>query len=341
MKLSKNNLKAVSVSIDSRIRPSLSKLLGKIKPIRKGYYEYVDMPIGGDAPKAFIRLYTFGEGKKQHPKTWPKYIAKVGKKHYPTESIIEYLLNQIGEALGFNMAKSSLRMADNQLRFLSKYFLKPNESLVHGSEIFAAYLEDSDKSFVQEIENENLARECFTFPFVIRAIEYSFPDESSAILKAFFKLLLFDAITGNNDRHFENWGIIKDLSGKAPPLFSPIYDTARGLFWNKQEKGINKLFKKKLEIDEVQFQKYLNKSSPKIGWDGSSNINHFTIIESICKAYLTYKGICKEVLKDVNLDKCLNMIESDFKSFFSQKRFMLVTKCLEHRFKTLQNTCNK
>ena len=33
--------------------------------------------VGGDAPKDLIRLYNYGKGRKNNPKTWKKYIAKI------------------------------------------------------------------------------------------------------------------------------------------------------------------------------------------------------------------------------------------------------------------------
>jgi len=48
-------------------------------------------------------------------------------------------------------------------------------------------------------------------------------------LKEFVKMLLFDAIVGNNDRHFYNWGLLPTYVTKKKPIFAPIYDTARGV----------------------------------------------------------------------------------------------------------------
>ena len=76
---------------------NLRKIHAKVTPIRQGYYQILDVPIGGDAPKDFIHLYKYGEGKRKNINTWAKYIAKVGRKWYPIESIVEYLLNRIGE----------------------------------------------------------------------------------------------------------------------------------------------------------------------------------------------------------------------------------------------------
>jgi hypothetical protein len=149
---------------------NISKLHNKIKPLRKGYYQVLNISVGGDAPKDFIRVYQYGQGMKKNVKDWPKFIAKVGHKWYPIESITEYLHNRIGEILGLNMAESELRLVDEQIRFLSKYFLKEDETLVHGAQIFSGYLEESDDAFVTEIEKKGLTRELLTFQVTSAAI---------------------------------------------------------------------------------------------------------------------------------------------------------------------------
>ncbi len=143
------------------------------------------------------------------------------------ESITEYLLNRIGEVLGLEMAFSRLMVAGEQIRFLSRYFLTGNEQLVHGAQIFSGYLEDEE--LVEQIEREQMSRDLFTFQFVETSLQHQFPEHASQLLESFVKLLVFDAIIGNNDRHFYNWGVIADITGKNIPRFSPIYDTARGL----------------------------------------------------------------------------------------------------------------
>jgi HipA-like C-terminal domain len=193
-----------------------------------------DFSVGGDAPKNFIRVYEYGSAKRDDPASWLKYIAKTGHKWYPNESITELLLNNLGSALGLTMAKSKLAIISGQLRFLSEYFLSsPEYELVHGADIFADYV--MDKVWVEDVEQKKLARKFFTFQFAEKAIQKAFPQNFSDLLHEFVKLLIFDAIVGNNDRHFYNWGIIKDITDTIPPKFSPIFDTARGLFWNQKE----------------------------------------------------------------------------------------------------------
>ena len=147
---------------------------GALPPLRKGYYyTVVGQTIAGDAPKDFIRAYTYGKAKRANPRKWPAYIAKVGHKWYPNESITEHLLTRIGQVLGLQMAESSLVSAHGQVRFLSRYFLGRNQNLVHGAEIFAGYLEDKD--FVEEVERVGATQDLFTFQFVKEAIQAQFP----------------------------------------------------------------------------------------------------------------------------------------------------------------------
>jgi hypothetical protein len=104
---------------------------GAIKcPKKHQYYIVTNVIIPGDAPKDFIKYYHYKNGRKDRPKTWPSYIAKLGHKHYPVESITEYLLNRIGEVLGLNMAKSELGWFGGQIRFLSKYFISKRRSFI-------------------------------------------------------------------------------------------------------------------------------------------------------------------------------------------------------------------
>ena len=152
-----------------------------VPPLRKKDYHVVKKPMDGDAPKNFIRVYAYGKARRDAPRKWPAYIAKVGHKWYPNESITEHLLTRIGQLLDLKMARSSLRSAHGQIRFLSRYFLGPKQNLVHGTEIFAGYLED--EAFVKEVERAGADRDLFTFQFVHKAIRSEFPDRNPPLWK--------------------------------------------------------------------------------------------------------------------------------------------------------------
>ncbi len=296
--------------------------------------------VSGDAPKAFMRIYEYNKCRKSNLKTWPQYIVKTGHKWYPTESLTEYLLNQLDLDFGLKMAESRLAIISGQLRFMSKYFLTgSNCELVHGAEIFAGYI--GDRQFVENIEEKHLSKDLFTLQFVENAVEYLFPMQKSTIMCNLIKMLIFDALVGNNDRHFYNWGVVRTADYNNQPTFSPIYDTARGLFWNESEQKVHELLK-----DQNRFLKYLEKytdnSAPKIGWDRQKNINHYKLVEKIYHAEFYFsKSEIRELLLQNILHKMLYTVNTLFKNYLSNERRLLITKCLELRYSNLYRIVNQ
>lgn len=305
---------------------------GLIPSLRKGYFYVVDIPISGDAPKDFIKVYEYGSARKTNRRKWTAYIAKVGHKWYPIESITEYLLNRIGETLGLKMAASRLMIGNEQIRFLSKYFLGKDERLVHGAQIYSAMLGDED--FVENIEAQGMSRDFFTFQFTEEAIKNSFPEHKDQILCELVKLLIFDAVVGNNDRHFYNWGVITHLKGDEPPRFSPVYDTARGLFWNQSEKWIADFVSQPKQLEQ-RIAKYADNSRPKIGWENVLNINHFQLVELLHQDDKRYCYLCKDFLQHNSLNKIFEVLDSEFYQLLSLQRMSLIKRCLIYRFERL------
>ncbi|MEO0554129.1 MAG: HipA domain-containing protein [Bacteroidota bacterium] len=303
--------------------------------LRKGYYFIVnDYSITGDAPKDFIRLYEYGSCNKLNSKGWPLYIAKTGHKWYPNESICEQLMTRLGECFGINIAQSKLGIGNNQLRFLSKYFLEKDQQLIHGAEIYSGFL--SDDQFVKQVEDEGKARDFFTIRFTKRALKFTFGENVTDIFNDFVRMVLFDAIIGNNDRHYYNWGIVRHVKGKHKPFFSPVYDTARGLYWNESEENLS------LRIAEPSIEKYVDNSRPKLGWENESDINHFKLIELLYMYRLDY-NISDDVFKILsksNLKNSLDVIQKEFKFLLSENRKNLISKCLIKRFEKLENIIN-
>lgn len=309
------------------------KAIERIK--RQSFIVLPDFSVGGDAPKDFIKLYQYGRVRRKNAKNWIGYIAKVGHKWYPNESITEFLMSCIGNSLGLKMANSKLTIISGQIRFLSEYFLISNyHELIHGADIFANYIADRD--LVEEIENSKLAREFFSFQFTCKAIETVFSENSDLIIRDFVKLLMFDAIIGNNDRHFYNWGVIRSIDGRNQPCFSPIYDTARGLFWNRSEKKLSEIRTQKQ--DAVYLQNYVNKCLPKIGWDGEKDLNHFELIAKIKKNYPIYKDIIDELVTEEKEEKVLIALKKQLSGLFTVNRLHFITECLKLRFNKLR-TC--
>ena len=98
------------------------------------------------------------------------------------------------------MNQVRLVIINGQVRFLSQDFLMPGQKLVHGVEILAEYFQD--RGFVEEINKDRKTRrEFFTFEEVNEAIKYVYPLGHDIIMLDLVKMIVFDAIVGNNDRH--------------------------------------------------------------------------------------------------------------------------------------------
>ena len=312
-----------------------SKSIPELK--KNNYWVERSMTVSGDAPKELLHIYEYSKSNTFHKVNFrkcPLYIAKTGHKWYPNESITEYLLNRLGVVFGLKMADCRLMRINGQVRFLSKYFLSPRtEELVHGAEIFAGYL--SDSSFVEEVEEANLSRDFFTLQFVEKAVSQRFPDEHQEIMHDLVKLLLFDALVGNNDRHFFNWAVIRPMMRNGQARFSPVYDTARGLFWNDSDQNLEKWKHPKQMAAHIK--KYSEASRPKLGWVGEKNINHFRLVEQI---YGNEFYMSKEEVKTLFSERMINemkcLIKGEFADCFSQLRMDFIIKCLECRYQTIK-----
>ncbi len=220
--------------------------------------------------------------------------------------------------------------AHGQIRFLSRYFLKKKQTLVHGAQIFASYLED--EQFVEEVERARAAREIFTFQFVEEAIRARFPDETASLMEAFVRMLAFDAIVGNNDRHHYNWGGVVHALGAHEPYFAPIYDSARALFWNFSEDRLAARWKNAPSSERDRFlTRYIENSRPKTGCDGFSNLNHFQLIERLCDHHPSYHTALVDLYRPDLLKNVSALFRTEFRDLFSEQRKEIILECLARR----------
>lgn len=312
-----------------------SRLIGQICAISKKHYRIIkDTSVGGDAPKELLRVYEYEKGtQRTNPRNWPIYIVKTGHKWYPFESITEYLLNRIGQVMGMQMAESRLAFINGQIRFMSKLFRTDYEQILeHGAELYSGYL--GDRGFVEEVEENQMAQKFFTVSFTRETIMHIYPHQGDAIFLEFARMLVFDAIVGNNDRHFYNWGVLKHLKARHQPYFSPIYDTARAFFWNRSEKQL-------LKYDPVartkMIRNYVHRSKPKIGIERKENCNHEDIVRLLCaNRFSDTRAIVYEMITEQNQKRVHEMLHDEFGHILSPIRLSFITECVNLRFTMLK-----
>ena len=125
------------------------------------------------------------------------------------------------------------------------------------------------------------------------------------------------------------------MMGNGRARFSPVYDTARGLFWNDSDQNLEKWKHPKQMASHIK--KYCEASRPKLGWVGEKNINHFRLVEQI---YESEFYISKEEVKTLFSERMINemkcLIKGEFADYFNQLRLDFIIKCLECRYQTIK-----
>ncbi len=313
--------------------------LGGIEIAKKHRYTIIkDISVTGDAPKDIIRYYEYGKALKKNNKKWPIYIAKLGHKYYPMESITEQLITDIGITYNFNMASSKISFIGGQIRFLSLYFLNnKTQELLHGADLYAGFL-NNDKRFVDDVEETKMTQDFFTIKFTKEVIESFFKDkEKQNIFNDFMRMLFFDGLIGNNDRHMYNWGIVRDIFGRETAYFSKIYDTARGLLWNQTEEQLKKIIKNGKIENFVK--KYCENSKPKIGVENKPIVNHFELIDYY-KDHYKNDGEIISIFEKNKIDTIIYMINQKYNKLLSENRRVLIIEILKFRFNKIKEILN-
>ncbi|MDX2049026.1 MAG: HipA domain-containing protein [Chitinophagaceae bacterium] len=329
-----NLRKEISINSSGKLlNESLIPLLKEQDYIVKNY------KLDGDAPKQFIKAYFYQENstvRRSSSGSWIPYIAKTAEKWYPQESVVEYMINRMGQVLGINMNEIKLIKANGQIRFLSKYFLNKNEKLIHGAEICGEYL--NDMRMAKAIaDHKTTSRELFTFEFIKDAIRMVFPEYFEDILAELVKMITFDALAGNNDRHFYNWGVIdtKKKTSKKP-TFAPLYDSARGLLWNESDENCRHLLKLHQQNGKKVIN-YIENASPRISIEENKEANHFQLIDFIKRYNKEYGQIVNILASFENQEKVIRMVGDEFFPLFIPERCELIKIIIESRFDRIRS----
>lgn len=328
--------KEISIN-SSGLLPGISS----IPILRERDYYVIDKNLDGDAPKQLIKVYEHTKGgtvRRDQLSTWTPYIAKTAEKWYPHESVLEYFINRAGQVLGLKMNEIKLYRINGQIRFLSRFFLQKSETLIHGAEICGDYL--GDRAFVAEIaNNKEEARELLTFEFVCDAVRSVFKSHANSILDELVRMLIFDALLGNNDRHFYNWAVIRPVrKGKNPPRLAPIYDSSRGLFWNHSRDSVVKWEKQLTDPNWKRYQKYLDGASPRFSLDKDKAVNHFQFIAHLCRIDRRFSNFAADLANPQQKLKLQKLLKNEFGEIFSPERQSLMAQNIADRFRLVNES---
>lgn len=160
--------------------------------------------------------------------------------------------------------------------------------------------------------------------------------------KDLLKVIIFDTLIGNSDRHHSNLAVIaKGTSYKENEIYnikfeyklSPLYDNGSSLCSYVNEEDINTILK-----DKMKFESLINtKSKSAIGYENERPIRHFDLLQKIKDNYYddTIKIVTKirDNINENSVDKILNEFDSTILSEDMKK--LLKIYLLERRKRIL------
>ena len=131
------------------------------------------------------------------------------------------------------------------------------------------------------------------------------------------KILLFDALIGNSDRHHSNWGITvtkeflaveKNEKEVNVMTMSPLYDNGSSLCSYINENDIETILK-----DKMKYESIINtKSKSAIGWNNIRPIRHFELIKKLKEEYFNETiDFVKNIKKNIT-EQSIDAILSNF-----------------------------
>jgi len=166
-------------------------------------------------------------------------------KDYTYEFWNEIIAYEVGTMLGFTMLRYDIAVDGDLMGCICESMINSEEEeLVEGIKYLQAYSPDYDPSKKEH-------QKWYTFDLIERALESA---KIGHFINDVIKIIIFDSLIGNGDRHQENWAVISkqqlitdivdDLATKNEYKLHFLF---RWLFrWLKQQVNISRLEGKKL-----------------------------------------------------------------------------------------------
>lgn len=180
-----------------------------------------------------------------------------------SEACSEKIAYEIAKSIGYNCARIELAYDEKgELCVLNYFFLREGEK------------HDDIAPYLMDVKKEGQTRKDFYTYENIKSVLMRM-DKSKSLYRSFVKIMIFDALIGEQDRHEENWGIIVNDLGT---FMSPLYDNGDSLlrdFYNAE-------FGNKFYNKEKDFNKYICKSLTQIYDENKKKYRHFDLIQKLC-----------------------------------------------------------
>lgn len=306
-------------------------------------------------------VQTIGSREKffvENPADEKLYFFKESINKFPSEFWSEIIASKIGATLGFNILDYNIAIHKDVVGCICESMIElQSQELEHGINLIKKAVKDFKVS---------------KRPIILFSdVEKSFASNPSFI-NEFIEMLVFDSIIGNQDRHSENWAIIRSLDmenfkSNQSRVLKWIYSKYKEsglnlknipfknfLLSSLQESALVNLQFSKIydsgsslgrEISEenietylkndADLKKYIKNGISGVRWE-SSKINHFELLKLLKPKYgvLLTKTINNVISKynSTEVQAIINQIDNELTQNFEKSKLSLQRKNLIFRF---------
>jgi HipA-like C-terminal domain len=270
-----------------------------------------------------------------------RYLFKLSRTtrtvEFPWQFWCEIIAYRFGSIIGVNVPPAHIGLSTiyengvNTYAALIEWFYDEKEDVyITGEQIMLGLIEDFD---TKKGRKHNL-----------KTIRDFFKDREEA-LNYWARVLTFDTLIGNTDRHQENWGIIRKKAKLNPKEFgevylSPAFDNGTALGYEILEEKLDK-------FDDAKLKSYLihKKAKHHMKWslDEEGRLNFCEFMKKFALALPVIRPImikCLDFTYD-QVEKALApLVEaiSDPKCKLTRKRLDFVLKLIFNRKRILEET---
>ena len=200
------------------------------------------------------------------------FLFKESKDVYPLEFWSEIIAHEFGKLIDIKTPETYCAKYGQKYGALTRIFTKSNiNELMHGGDLMLSIRPDFDRIRGRMHNIYDIGQ---------------LLDPKSELFRNFCKILIFDALIGNIDRHQDNWGIII-VTSEADLLFqiAPAFDNGNSFGREIEDSEIEKYLSK----NSVTLERYINRGRPHLRWstDGKhlEHLNHHDFLFKLCNQY--------------------------------------------------------
>jgi hypothetical protein len=332
----------------ARLKPDVDvDAIPFLRPAGWKLYSAAEWFLGGAVPKNYL---VFGDPESPHSVA---FVAKRPRKMGPMECVTEQMISCVGRLLPLKVAKSRLvRLPVPQgsapdVRFLSRSFVvRGKTALKHGVELAADYFSASPNELAEvfNLADKKEERSFYTLEFMLAVLDgWGRTDrERRSLRESFGRMVAFDALVGAQDRHAQNWGVIEfPTSPDAPRLFAPLYDTARGFFWDHSDDAFRAADAVGGRLEFVR--RYAQRSKPVFGASEiTKKLNHFELVEyAVSRLGKQLRGPICQIIQDFSPKRTERLLRREVGKIVSGLRIDYILALLKERHRILREIVPK